>query len=450
MQNILNLLQPGAQFTLSGSPYEVVKVKQDEARVASTRGGPISHFKINALKDLLENGQIEITFIPRNREDGEQQHRSALTQAQNAGLTRRLHYVQGIHKLCPDNPCSQTAIARHIETLASAINDPNPPGSSTIAGWVLQWRKAAFNEVALANKTKPTRAASENLDATVLELVNQAIQSVYLTPNRGRMCDVYAEVQRLIANYNVDTTQPLVTPSAYNVNRIIQRIDLYERDLKRYGKAYAKRRHRVAGRAFSASEPLEVCMADGQIMDVVIIEETIDGSTPKPLGRPFLTAILDLRTRCILAAFISLQPFCGGTVLRAMTDAVVATPGRPRGIMSTLIVDNGCDYQDSGFLRFLSDLGVTLEVCSPRTPNGKAPIERFFRTLNSDLIHKLPGTTFSNPTERGDYRSQDMARLTLNELRGRVQTWIDEIYHQRPHRRLGRAPIDVWNEETGS
>lgn len=410
----------------------------------------MAHFKFKALMALTAENRIQITYCPRDLEAQEKTGLSAMTSSELAATNRRLAYIKGMLRLAPKNPCSQKAIKAHLHEIAMQLDDKDPPGSSTIANWIQRWSKSGQNVVALANKSKPSRRDFRNIDVKVLEFINSAIRTVYLQKNRGRKCDVEAEVLRLIANHNAGADQALSMPSSYVINRVIQQIDNYERDVKRKGKAYANRRHRAAGKSFLAGEPLELCMADGQHMDIIVVKESIDGRPRRSLGRPFLTVVLDVRTRCVLAAYISLQPFSGGTVLKAMTEAVVASPGRPRGIMTKLVVDNGCDYKDSGFLRFLSNLDIKLEICGPRAPNGKANVERFFRTLNEDLIHKLPGTTFSNPGERGDYRSQDMARLTISELRNLVQTWIDEIYHQRPHRSLGRAPIDVWNEEVKS
>ena len=43
-------------------------------------------------------------------------------------------------------------------------------------------------------------------------------------------------------------------------------------------------------------------------------------------------------------------------------------------------------------------------------------IERVIGTL-MELVHALPGTTFSNPTERGSYDSDRTACLTLDSKR---------------------------------
>lgn len=422
-------------------------MRTDEIRAVPSNGGPMRLFKFNALSELIQSNHLSITYTPRDVLDGQVASRRSLKPGQLACLNRRVHYVHGITRLAPTNSCSQPEINKHLAALAAEISDQDPPKASTVAGWIHTWKKAGRDDMALVNRPKPSRKEFRDIDPLVLDKVNQAIRDVWLNKHRPRRSDVHAETLRLIANHNAESDHKLKAPSQYFVDKVIGKIDSYERDLKRHGKAYADRQHRAAGRSFNAHEPLAICMADGQHMDVIVVEDRKDGGPRKPLGRPYLTVIIDVRTRCVLAAFISLAPFSGGTVLKAMQTAVVASPGRPRGIMVTLIVDNGCDYKDSGFIRFIGNLDIRLEICSPRSPNGKALVERFFRRMNEDLIHKLPGTTFSNPESRGDYNSQDMAMLTLKDLEGRVQTWIDEIYHQVPHRELGRAPIDVWNEE---
>ena len=45
-----------------------------------------------------------------------------------------------------------------------------------------------------------------------------------------------------------------------------------------------------------------------------------------------------------------------------------------------------------------------------------ADIERLIGTL-MQRVHTLPGTTYCNPVERGDYRSEMAARFTLKELK---------------------------------
>lgn len=442
------LLRAGAQFDLCGSEFEVAGIGQDAIRISPIRGGLMRTLQIKALDDLVKGEQIKLLFAPPCGPDVEGKPQlSGLDDQQLKAFNRRLAYVRGVYSACPDTPCAQRVIEPEIAKIAKDRKDPHTPGASTVADWIKKWIRGGRTDAALMPRLKPSRANLGKLDKTVVQFLMEAVDEVYLTRARNSVKAIRPAVEIRIANHNATSPDKLVTPSVETIRQFVNRIDLYERDCRRHGKAYARRKHRAAGTSFVAREPLELCMADGQILDCIVIEERDDGQPPEEIGRPFLTSIIDVRTRVVPSAYVSLSPFCGATLLKAMAQAVTAEPGKPRGVMSRLIIDNGSDYRDGGFLRFCEQLDIQVEPCAPRMPNGKAIKERFFRTLNDDCIHRLPGSTFSNPTDRGDYDSQGMARVTIDFLRAHIQAWIDHKYHVTPHRSLGRAPIDVWNEE---
>ena len=78
-------------------------------------------------------------------------------------------------------------------------------------------------------------------------------------------------------------------------------------------------------------------------------------------------------------------------------------------------------------------------------PHFGGHIERLIGTTMG-AVHMLPGSTFSNPADRGDYRSASAARMTLRELERWIAWEIAGNYHQRVHSALNRPPIAVWRE----
>ncbi|WP_234889963.1 Mu transposase C-terminal domain-containing protein [Sinorhizobium medicae] len=64
-------------------------------------------------------------------------------------------------------------------------------------------------------------------------------------------------------------------------------------------------------------------------------------------------------------------------------------------------------------------------------------------------LHLLPGTTFSNAQELGEYDSKRPSALTLRELERYIALDIVGSYHQSIHSSLGRPPIAVWREHEG-
>ena len=58
----------------------------------------------------------------------------------------------------------------------------------------------------------------------------------------------------------------------------------------------------------------------------------------------------------------------------------------------------------------------------------------------------LPGSTSSNPAEKGLYPAEKRSSLTLAELEQWLALEICEQYHHRQHRGLHRSPLSAWND----
>jgi putative transposase len=106
-------------------------------------------------------------------------------------------------------------------------------------------------------------------------------------------------------------------------------------------------------------------------------------------------------------------------------------------------VDNGKDFRSMALQRGCEEHGINLSWRPVRTPHYGAHIERLIGTLMK-IAHLLPGTTFSNIRERGDYDSAGKARLTLAEFRQWMTQKVCRFYHVRRHRSLGLAPLVAW------
>jgi transposase InsO family protein len=80
------------------------------------------------------------------------------------------------------------------------------------------------------------------------------------------------------------------------------------------------------------------------------------------------------------------------------------TPWPIAGLPDTLHVENGADFRSRAFKRGCEDAGIAIESRPPGEPHFGDHIERLIGTQMGRL-HPLPGTTFSNPTERCEYDS---------------------------------------------
>jgi putative transposase len=120
-----------------------------------------------------------------------------------------------------------------------------------------------------------------------------------------------------------------------------------------------------------------------------------------------------------------------------------------RGVPALIVTDNGMEFHGTGLRHGCTDLGIELAYCPSRAPWHKGRVERFMRTIAEQLFHNIPGTTWSNTFERGDYKSADLACVTLEDLTRLVVRWIVECYQHAPHRGLrDRTPYKVWQESS--
>jgi Integrase core domain. len=176
----------------------------------------------------------------------------------------------------------------------------------------------------------------------------------------------------------------------------------------------------------------------------------VDATDRLPIGRPTIAAIRDKYTGYLLGIFISFDPPSYRVAMECMLYAFLPKEHVKAqfhtqyeylafGIPEVLVVDNAIElHRDLEFACL--QLGIELQHMPVRKPWFKGSIERWFRTLNEDLIHSTPGTTFSHFLERGDYDSQKHACITLDRLWELLHVWIVDVYTQEIHSGIGGHP----------
>ena len=107
------------------------------------------------------------------------------------------------------------------------------------------------------------------------------------------------------------------------------------------------------------------------------------------------------------------------------------------------MVDNGSEFHGEALTRGCAEYGIALTHRPVARPRFGAHIERLIGTMMG-RIHLLPGSTDSSPTARGNYQSENEARLTLAELNEWLYLEIAGQYHHNIHRMIGTTPAAAW------
>lgn len=275
-------------------------------------------------------------------------------------------------------------------------------------------------------------------------VLRHAVEEGYLTPQRRSAAAIVRDVAARCREAG------LPAPSANTVRRRLRALPLAE--LRRRGEEHPEAAP-VHGHAPPARHPLDLVQVDHTPVDLVLVDP-IDRA---PIGRPWLTVAIDAFNRCIAGFHLSLEAPSTTSVGLCLTH--VATDKAPwltlRGVEAEwpvtgkprrLGVDNGPEFHSAGFERGCAQHGIAIEWRPPGRPHFGGVIERVIGTLMG-LVHKLPGTTFSDVGRRGGYDSDRAACLTLGELERWLTVAVAKLYHLRPHASLdGSTPLARWRE----
>lgn len=227
----------------------------------------------------------------------------------------------------------------------------------------------------------------------------------------------------------------------------------------RDGQAAAERELRSVVGGVKVDRILERVELDHTPLDILVICEL----TQLILGRPWLTLAIDRYSRMVVGFYISFHAPSATSVLHCLRMTImpkedilgsvsdVDGPWPAKGVPDRLVVDNGMDLHADAVDDACLEMGIEVQYCGVAKPEMKGAVERAIGTINRSLIHTLPGTTFSNVEQRGDYDSEKHAAIDITVLTQVLVKWIVDVYHKTPHRGLaGRTPLAVWQQGEGN
>lgn len=220
--------------------------------------------------------------------------------------------------------------------------------------------------------------------------------------------------------------------------------------------------------------PYSVVQVDGHIIDMEYTVEIVneDGTIDKKIAtRPWLFAVIDVATRCILGYSLS-QSFNYDqyVVVKAIQNAVMPHekmnfkikgltypekdgyisfrhPELGYALFDTIMLDNAKSHLANYTMqKVINELNCAMNFGSVATPETRGIIERFFGTLETQGFHKLPFTTGSSIKDlkrRNPEKAAVKYNVTYDDLCELMEVLIAE-YNCKPHSGIeNQAPIDL-------
>lgn len=378
---------------------------------------------------------------------------------QQAQAKARLKFVEVVEKL-PRNEKIVTPIIKEIwsdaELWKKSSRPLRCPHFTTVLNWVNAYVDSGRDIRSLVDQDGRKGNRRDRNGCEVRQIAMDAIETLYLKPERQTIKDVHKYVcgSVLLRNATRIESEQLNIPSYGYIKSLVSELNPYEVYRARYGQRAADIKFRAAGQAPVAERPLARAAMDHTQMDVFVVDE----QTGLPLGRPWLTMVIDECTRYVLGYYLGFEAPGAISLTRALRNALVPKEVDPEiksswdawGLMDVLVVDNGMEFHSMALESAGGRFGIDVQFCPRKAPWFKGKIERLFGTLNTGLLAGIGGKTFSNHLLKGDYNPEKNAVLTLDVLQRMVQMWIVDVYHQEIHSSLDASPSLCWEEGIGS
>lgn len=455
-------LQEGQSVTLHGRLFRVVSVCGDRsASLLNERTSNVKRFARAEIDGYWEAGVLKVVQVGDliQRHDGLPPIPSALPELHRLELARRMRYVLAVLGQT-ENYSLWREVQPIVASVSDSLKDPRPPSAATVYRWCRAYVSSAQEIMSVAPRTLNCGRRRGQVDDEVVDAFFEVVDQYFLTTARNTRSDAHALlVDRILEiNKGRPKDQWLKTISFNTFCRWVSHfIDPFIMKARREGLAVATRYYRRRDQGPVALFPLERVEVDHTIADIALI----DPVTREVIGRPTCTVAVDRCTRMVCAVHIDWAPpssiallMCLQQMMESKQSILDSLPGVDgfswpvQGRPNLFCIDNGAEFHGQHYKRLCQDLGIDIQYCPPGKPWYKGAVERFLRTLNTGLIHRLPGTTRSTPQDRGAYRPEQMASLTLQQLRQEVWKWVVVEYHNRRHRELGETPLQAWERLT--
>lgn len=445
--------QSGACFTLEKSSYELLrKIEGDIWQAEEFKTKRIHEFHLSTLLKLYLDEQLKF-ISPESKKQliaTTVLHASYSPEKWDIAKMRRTYVVAML-----DTPNTKLKAVSVIAEVWKKIKLPDKaPHFATVVRWKNKYISSGKDIRSLIDEDSSKGNSLPRFENEIIQFTEQAIEKKYLCLERGTIQSTLDYAKTLILHENKlrpDSAQ-LRMPTRNLVKSLIEKISAFDRYAARHGRTAATKKFRTVLGNRTTNVPLERAEIDHTPLDLFVV----DDKTRLPLGRPWLTVCIDDYTRCILGIHIGFEPPSYLTVSKCLRQAFlpkanlnadfpnIKNAWNAHGVMGQLVVDNGLEFHSKSLENACYSLGMEIHYAPRKVAWFKGKVERFQGSLNRAISHGNPGTTFSNIFEKDDYNPSKHAVISYSTLKEIVNTWIVDVYHQKPHRIMKMPPAAMW------
>jgi len=306
---------------------------------------------------------------------------------------------------------------------------------------------AAFRErprtSTVLQKTEGRKSGTWLVSPQIELIIENAIESFYLQRLKPSFSALVRQIQADCHRAG------LKSPDRKTVQRRVSALDARRLMAAREGAKAAREKFDPVGPSPAIEEALEKVEIDHTPVDLIVVDEI----KRQPIGRPWLTLVIDVASRMVCGFSLSMIPPSSISVALALAHSVdrkdlwladreLSFEWPVSGLPDLVYMDNAREFHAEALRSAALEWGIDLDFRPRGLPHFGGHIERLIGTMMG-AVHLIPGTTFSNIAERRDYHSIKNAVMTLPELERWFALQI-HAYHSTIHSNLNLTPLTAW------
>lgn len=335
---------------------------------------------------------------------------------------------------------------RRGEMLAEKIAAESGYSRASLFRWAGEYKRTGLLSSLIPTKRDGGKGVGR-ISKEVETVIDHVIQTKYLSTQQYSITQVVEEIRELCDHAG------LSLPHRNTIRKRIEWIEEREKVSRRRGKHIASNRFEaIEGSVPDADWPLAMVQIDHTVVNVIIVHE----ETRKPMRRAWITLAIDVYSRVIVGMYLTLDSPSFMSAGMCLAHAILPKEkwlldiGLDNiewpcwGVMGSIHMDNAREFRGESLKFSANEYGVDLILRPVKTPNYGGHIERLMGTVSQEMV-KLPGTTHSSPSKRGEYDSDEHAVMSLSELEKWLVLFIYK-YHNTIHSGIGMTPLQKYRE----
>ncbi len=453
-------IRPGDRLEIGATVYEFVRKAEQRALLLREDTGAQVWIEGAELVAKFATGEAKMAvpdWLPESRQKKWRGDFVSLPEPDKHRAYMRRDYVAAMQEnALLGYPIRVEAVITnvHQRRIAEPENAGEPrPSLAAVYIWKAVWEEPTGPKGIMRLVFAESERGRRPMPKQFAELLRQAVIEHYMTPERRRPA---ATRDRFVALCRASGLPEVSIHGQRTTRRAIQSLSPYAVARARHGLRAAELGYRAKGKLAATALPGEVYEVDAHKFDLMVV----DSEYGLVLGRLWITVVIDRCTRMVVGFHIHLEPPCSLTVAAALRNAIATKEYVQRkwpdlthpfvawGMMTMVVLDNGLENKAVFLQEAADELGFTINYARSRTPEDKAYVERFFGTVEMQFVPMFPGITGRNPQDRGDYDSEAMACVTLEDVDELFHRWVITVYNRSWHEGIRDVPERLWLERT--